>query len=375
MRPVSDAFLRTITGPHKMVAEARIVQPGQTGVDPDGVEIPILSGDVRLDASADVRSTVDLTTSGVGAWPSQPTDLITPYGPELWMRRGIEYGNGSREWVSLGYHRIYSVEQESAPDGPIRIAARDRMAGLIDARMLAPVQFSPNHTVRQFFDRLVLEVYPWAVIEYDFLPEAIAVNRTIVVEEDRYGALLDMARSLGRVIYWDHAGKLQVRKPPDVATPAYEVSYGRNGVLVEMSRSLTRDGVYNAVVAYGEAPDDRPPVRAVARDMNPASPTYWYGPFGQVPRYYSSPLITTPEQAASAAAAMLARSIGLPYSVDFSMVPNPALEPLDRVRIRYRDGSTIHVIQTLTVPLTAGGVMEATTREQTSVQIETGEAL
>lgn len=375
MRPVSDAFLRTITGPHKMVAEARIVAPGQTGTDPEGVTIQILSGDVRLDASADVRSTVDLTTSGVGMWPSSPSDLITPYGPELWVRRGIEYGNGQREWVSLGYHKIYSVEQDEAPDGPIRIAARDRMAGLVDARMLAPVQFNPNHTVRQFFDRLVLEVYPWAVIEYDFLPEAIAVNRTIVVEEDRYAALFDMARSLGRVMYWDHAGKLQIRKPPDVATPAYEVSYGRNGVLVEMSRSLTRDGVYNAVVAQGEAPDDKPPVRAVARDMNPVSPTYWYGPFGQVPRYYSSPFITNTEQAASAAAAMLARSIGLPYSVDFTAVPNPALEPLDRVRIRYRDGSTVHVVQTLTIPLTPSGAMEATTREQTNVAIEIGEDL
>src|SRR5690606_16258439 len=102
MRPVSDAFLRTITGPHKMVAEARIIAPGQTGTDPEGVTIQILSGDVRLDASADVRSTVEQTTSGVGMCPSSRSEMITAYGPELWVRSGIEYGNGQREWVSIG---------------------------------------------------------------------------------------------------------------------------------------------------------------------------------------------------------------------------------------------------------------------------------
>lgn len=375
MRPVSDRFLRTIVGSHKMCVEARVVEPGQTGTSPTGTVIPILDGDVRLDASAQVRSTVDLLTDGTNKWASDASALLAPYGKELWVRRGIEYGNGQREWVSLGYHRIYRAQQDDAPNGPIRLEARDRMAGLIDARMLHPVQFGPNHTIKQFFDRLVLEVYPWATIEYDFNPNAIAVNRTVVVEEDRYAALLDMSRALGRVIYWDHAGKLQVRKAPDPKSPVWEASSGRGGVLVRLSRTLTREGVYNAVVAYGEAADDKPPVRAVARDMNPISPTYWFGPFGQVPRYYSSPLITTSDQAASAALAMLARSIGLPHQIDFSFVPNPALEPLDPVRVSTRLDSSIHVLETLTVPLTSQEPMSATTREMAPGGLEAGEEL
>lgn len=375
MRPVSAKFLRTIHGSHKMCVEARIVDPGQTGTDPAGAVIPLLDGDVRLDASAQVRSTVDISTDGYNKWAADASALLAPYGKELWVRRGIEYGNGQKEWVSLGYHRIYSVSQDDAPNGPIRIEARDRMAGLIDARMLVPVQFSPNHTVKQFYDRLVLEVYPWAEIEYDFDPTNIAVNRTVVVEEDRYGALLDMARALGRVMFWDHAGKLQIRKAPNPSKPVWEVSAGRGGVLVSLSRTLTREGVYNAVVAYGEAADDKPPVRAVARDMNPASPTYWFGPFGQVPRYYSSPLITTQDQASSAALAMLARSIGLPHQVDFSFVPNPALEPLDPVRVSTMSGSSIHVVETLTVPLTSQDPMSATTRQLAAGGLEAGEEL
>lgn len=369
MRPVSSDFRNAVTGSHTAVFEARVVDPGQTGTDPDGITIPILGGDVQLDVSAESRSTVDLTTDGRGQWNT----AITPYGPELWIRRGIDLGGNHLEWVSLGYHKIYTVEQDQAPDGPIRLAGRDRMAGLIDSRMIAPKQFGANHTVRQFFELLVLETYPWAVIEYDFNPDGITVGRGVVVEQDRYAALLDMARSLGKVMHWDHAGVLQVRKPPNPTRPVYEVATGPGGVLVELSRSMDREGIYNAVVATGEAGDDKPPARGVARDMNPASPTYWFGPFGQVPRFYSSPLLTTDGKARTAAATLLQRVTGLPYSIDFGMVPNPALEPLDPVRIRHRDGSEIHVIQTLTVPLTPGETMAATTREQTDANIETGD--
>src|SRR5690606_40052531 len=98
---------------------------------------------------------------------------------------------------------------------------------------------------------------------------------------------------------------------------------------------LSRDGVYNAVVARGEGADTETPIQAVVVDDDPDSPTYWHGPFGQVPRFYASPLITDVAQAKSAAASLLKRSLGLPYSVSFGTIVNPALEPLDPIRITY----------------------------------------
>lgn len=371
MRPVTDAFLRTIRGSHRMVAEARIVDPGQTGIDPDGTVISILDGDVKLDATADIRSTVDLTTDGTRAWSQ--SGLFTPYGPELWIRRGVEFGSGAREWVSLGYHKVYGVEQDEPPDGPLRLEGRDRMSLIKDARMLSPRQFTKTATVNNVFTTLVHEVLPLAVMAFDFDPLAVTVGRTVVVEEDRYAALLDVARSLGKVMFWDHAGVLQVKDAPDPTVPVFEVNSGANGVMVSMARSMSRDGIYNAVVASGEAGDDKPPVRSVARDMNPLSPTFWAGDFGKVPRFYSSPLLTSTGAAASAARALLARSLGRPFNIDLTLVPNPALEPLDPIRIRHRDGSDVHLIETIDVPLTAAGIMSATTKEQTGLNIETGD--
>ncbi|MEV0725999.1 DUF5047 domain-containing protein [Micromonospora purpureochromogenes] len=369
MRPVSERFLRTVRGSHQMVARARVVEAGQTGVNPVGVEIPILGGDVQADADADVRSTLELTTEGHGMWPDQAADLIAPYGNELFVERGIHYGNGATEWVSLGYFRIYSSEQDDAPSGPIRVSARDRMSGIVDGRLTAPRQFPVSMTFGAVVLALVGEIYPWAIVEWDDSTSSQPIGRQVIAEEDRYAILNDLVTSVGKIWWWDHRGVLVIRTPPSPSAPVWDVNHGQGGVLVSFGRRLTREGVYNAVVATGEAADTTTPVRAVVVDANPTSPTFWGGAFGKVPRFYSSPFITTASQARSAAASMLSKQLGLPYSVDYSVVPNPALEPYDPVRVIYPGRTEVHVNDRLTIPLTPTAAMPASTREQTTVLV------
>jgi hypothetical protein len=137
-------------------------------------------------------------------------------------------------------------------------------------------------------------------------------------------------------------------------------------VLVTSARRLTSKGVYNAVVASGEATDTNPPVSAVAIDNDPNSPTYFYGPFGKVPRFYSSPFITSTDQAFSAASTDLRRQFGLPYTISLDAIPHPGLEVWDPVRVlpSVRDSWTTHALETMTIPLTHDGAMTATSREQ-----------
>jgi hypothetical protein len=369
MRPVSDAFLRTIRGSHQMVAEARVVAPGLTGVNPPGTTIPILSGDVQVDGTADIRSTLDLVTEGRGMWPTDADGLLAPYGNEIFVRRGVQYGNGGTEWVSLGYHRILRPEQDRAPDGPIRIAAQDRMAGIIEAQLVEPRPYASTVTYGAVVADLIGEVYPWATIEWDDTTDDRLLGRAVVADQDRYKFLADLITAVGKIWYWDHRGVLVIRTPPSPTDPVYEVNHGAGGVLVTLSRRLTREGIYNAVVATGEGADTQTPVRAVVVDDNSRSPTYWGGPFGKVPRFYSSPLITSAEQATSAATSMLTRSLGTPYSMDYTAVPNPALEPYDPVRVSYPGRAEVHVNDRLTIPLVADGALSASTREQTAIQI------
>ncbi len=374
MRPVSDAFLRTVRGGHKMVARATVCTTFQSGTAPVGTVIPIIAGSVTVDGTADIRSTLDLTTDGTRMWPTTTSStLLLPYGNEVYVERGIYYGGDTAEYVGLGYFRIQQPDQQQPPNGPIRIAGRDRMAGLIDGRLLAPVQFLAGTTLGAIVDTLVFDVYPSATIEWDDATDTLTLSRSLLTESDRYGFLDDLISSVAKIWYWDHRGVLVIKSLPDPAVPVFDISSGAGGVLTAMKRQLARDGVYNAIVATGEAADSQPPARGVAYDNNPDSPTYFFGTFGPVPKFFSSPYMTTDAQCAAAAATMLQSNLGLAYSVDLSLVPNPALEPYDPVTCRAArtEPAETHVLSKLTVPLAAAGAMSATTRNQTVVLIGT----
>lgn len=372
MRPVSSAFLEVVRGSHKIFSRARILTAYQEGVSPTGTAIPIVDGSVRADAKSDVRCTVDLTTSGNRRWPSDVTDLLTPYGNELFVERGVDYGNGTIEVVSLGYFRIDSVDQDDGPDGVIRITGSDRMAGLIDGRLTVPVQFHKGTSIAEVFDTLVLEIYPSVTILFDFDANTASFVTDHIAEEDRFAFLNDIVTSRGKIMYFDYKGQLRIEDPPDPSTPVFEINSGQNGVMVVLQRELTRDGVYNAVVASGQSTDtsDAPPT-AIAFDNNMSSPTYWFGRFGKVPRYFSSSFIESDDGAASAALSILRQALGLPYNITLTSVPNPALEAFDPILVSFRDGSSTHIIDSLNTPLTALSAQTLSTR--TRIDLEAGE--
>lgn len=365
MRAVSDRFLTTLRGSHQMSARARVVQTFQTGTDPDGTEISVLDGDTLHDTSAE-RASLRLVTEGRRMFPRRGNLLLYPAGNEIFVERAVQFGGGTSEWVSLGYYRIEEPDQGEAPDGPIRILGKDRMVGIIRGRLLAPVPFAAGDTYNDVIEQLVLDVYPSATIEWDS-GASTQLGRDLIAETDRYKFLNDLITGLGKIWYWDHRGVLVIRNLPSNDSPVWDVDGGEGGVLLQMRRTLSREGVYNGIVATGEGADTAESIRAVAVDANPASPTYWGGPFGKEPNFITHPSITDPAQAQTAAEAELRKQLGLRYSADFTAVPNPALEPWDPVRVRHRDGNETHILDQVRIPLTSQQPMTAQTREQTVV--------
>lgn len=367
MRPVSARFLAAVSGSHRMVSRARIVPAGLTGVTPDPAlvlaTLNIESGSVTLDSTAAVRGTLDVSCDGV-LWPASATDPLTPYGNELFVERGVVFGDGSREWVSQGYYRIDSIEQADAPHGAIEISGSDRSAGIADARIPYPLTFAAGATADSVIQALVLGAYPWASFDLDPSLGTSVLGAAQVTTDDRAGFLTDIITSYGMVGYWDYRGIFVVSVPPSTSSPVATIAAGRGGVLSTLSRTLNRDSVYNAVVASGEQlSDDTAPVSAMVVDDDPSSPTYWFGAFGQVPQFYSSSFLTTPPQCYSAAQSILSQSTGLPYSVDFGQVPNPALEPLDPIQLVYPGRKEGHVISQVVIPLDATSAQTAQTRQ------------
>lgn len=360
-----------------MVSRAKVCTTFQTGTTPTGTEISIVAGDVKSTADGMIRSTLSLSTAE--KWPVNQSSLITPYGNEIYVERGLDFGNGQREWVGLGYYRIDTPEQSDVPDGVVTIAAPDRMQGIIDAKFLAPRQFPASVSRGSLVTTLITEVYPSAVITWDDAGVRDApVGRAIIVEQDRAQCLMDLVTSLGKIGYWRYDGVFRIETPPSITGAAsWNINAGSNGVLVHLSRSLTRAGARNAWVATGEAGDTTPPARGVAIDNNPLSPTYYYGPFGPAPDFFSSPFLTDNALAVTAARSLLRKSLGLPYQIKLSNIVNPALEPYDVIVVEYPEAgksrslrSEVHVIDSVTVPLVIDQAQDIDTREQLVQLIE-----
>jgi len=361
-------FADLISGSHTARFAAIAPIGFQTGTDPQGEPLPIIGGGVTFDATADVWASGDLTVSA--AWPGPTNETLTVFGGEVFLARGVETGAGGVAWSPLGYFRISDATQDAAAKGPIRLTLDDRMMTIIESRLIFPRVYEPTTTVQAAVEDLVLDVYPNAVIEFEDGTGATLIGRQVTVEENRYDGLVDFADGLGQIAYFDERGVLLFRNVPDATEPVWTVKAGPGGVQVNASRKLTRDRVYNAVVARGEGMDDIPPVQAVAYDASPTSPTRWGGPFGMIPRFYASPFITTVPQARSAATSILRRSIGAPYTVSLSVVPNPAMRPYDAIRVIYDDASReMHVVDKFTLPFDVTTAAGIATREQTTTYV------
>jgi hypothetical protein len=361
MRNVTEAFISALRGSHRMVSDVRILTSYQEGVQPEGTLLSTIRGSVTLSSTANIRGSATVLIGDV-TWPQLNDDLLTPYGNEAFIRRGIDYGNGTIEWVSLGYFRLDDVSQSTNSKYPLQITCYDRMIGIIEARLLTPVQFFAGITVGEIVETLVWEVYPDATIEWDDDTHGIIVTRTQIAEQDRYGFLNDLITSYGKIMYFDYRGMLVIESVPSTTESVFDVNAGAHGVLISASRSRTREGVFNAVVVNGIGADTAEPVFAAVIDNESTSPTNYNGRFGKVPYFYTSTFITTTDQAFAAAGSLLSRTTGLPYSVDFDAIVNPALVPYDTIAVSEGTTRELHVLDTIDIPLDAESSMTANTR-------------
>lgn len=374
-------FAEVVYGSHRMVAEAYVLSTFQTGNNPAGTQVDIIDGDVHMDATAEIFASLELTTNGMderrrSRFPRRAGDLLAPYGTEVFVRRGVDIGSEIM-WSPLGYFRLEDAEQLRASDQPIRLSGQDRMSRIIKGRLMVPRQFRRTATFAEVAANLVTDIYPAAVITFDDDSGEATIGRTMLVEEDRYAGLLDLAESLGKVVYFDGEGVLRFEDPPPADDLVWHLKAGYHGVLADNDRYVSDDGMANAIVVRGEGGDTVAPVLAIVVDDGPNSPTRFFPPddptelwFGQVPDFYSSPLVTTQGQGVSAGTSLLRRRIGMPYHIGWTSVVNPALRPRHAIRVTQKDGNRErHLVETLSIPLAHGRGMTGTTMEQTNVRI------
>lgn len=376
MLAVSSGFLAALAAPQRVTCRADVSKAGVRLFS----GLPVLDGEVEVDVTQITRRSVTLelaprlrtgTYTDCSTTPTAPGDPLGHYGQEISVSWGLTYPDDSTEWLPLGVFRIDDVDGSLLDDEPVLVRGVSREAFVADARFTSP-RTASGPSAQSLIGTLIHEVLPGVEVVASASMDR-RVPRT-TWDEDRWGAITDLADSIAAVVYADAYGRFVIADAPTVSTPpVWRVAAGPGGVLVSARATASRRRIYNAVVVRGESPSsDSPPVRAEARDTAASSWTRWGDPatgaFGMVPRFMYLPTVTTEEQALAVARAQLYRHLGAAAALDLSSVPNPALEGGDVVDIITdpTDPAGVvrrHAVDAFTVPLSAGGRFPMLTRD------------
>lgn len=355
--PPSLRFLPALAHSHRVLTEVVLFRTDGTAEALDHT-----GGEVTVDAGSAVRRTCTVHLPDPALIPRSPADQLSVHGARIRISYGLEHADGLRETVPLGAFRLDEVDGD-VDTGPVTLTGSSLEAAIIDDRFIEPRRLGSATSALGGISSLIEETLPDAVI----LPEVADASvgaRTWDQQDDRWEACRELATALGADIGTDADGRFVVRKLPDVDAEhvVWEVAAGEGGALVSAVRGMTRRGVYNSVTAVGEnAEEDVPPVTATVQDEDPGSPTYVYGPFGRVPLFYSSPLLTSTHAAAAAAASLLRARRRPNARADLTALPNPCLEPGDVLRVLYGGGEReLHQVRALRYDL-GTGAMDITT--------------
>ncbi|PAX85003.1 DUF5047 domain-containing protein, partial [Streptomyces albidoflavus] len=280
--PVSERFLARLAESHEVVTRVQLML-----TDGQVIDVAHTGGSVTVDRGQAIRRTCTVTCPDPALLPRTPADQLATYGSRLLISRGVAYGDGSTELVPLGLFRLDSVDGDVS-EGPVQLQGKDLSAVVADDKLTAP--YSASGTVVGAVTALIQRSLPGASVIAE-IEDAPIGRRTWDVEADPWEAAREVAAAAGADVFANADGEFVIRTLPDLllTAPAWAVEAGDGGVYISGSVGMTSDGVYNGVLARGESTSDNlPPVSALAVDSDPTSPTYWDGPYGRRPMFYSS---------------------------------------------------------------------------------------
>lgn len=348
MWPVSSRFLTAITQSHHVTSRVELWY-GATKLDAD---LTVVSGSVSGQRSQ-VRRTMSLTVTAETAKLRRTLwEQVALPGVEVRAFRGIQFLDGSQTEIPLGVFVTQTPKIDEATGAIVFGACNDRMQRVIDYTFEAPRTASAGFTYAQQIQQLLGEaVAGLAYVDDSGNGDAVPAS---IWETDRAGAVTQLATAIGCEVAFDAQGSAVLRHVKTLSDPAdWTIAPTRN--MVSAAAQIDWTGAANVVVARGDQTDGTPPVFGIARDTNPASPTYWRGPMGPKTRQYASPLLTSNTMAGKAAATILAKSTGAQKQIDLTSIANPALDVGDRVDVTVLSAgwSERHVVDSFQISLTS----------------------
>lgn len=329
----------------------------------DGVrigDVEFQDGRVRCSSRARERRSLEISVAE-SSWPTNPDDILSPYG--VWLRAYVTVTMGEYSFPEIPvFAGKLSTVARMRWSGMLRVSAVDPMWQVNREPFDTPRQPSAGMSIPDTIRALLLEVFDESGLQ-DLSGSGATVPAGTVWDTApgaRGKAIDELAASIGAEIFAmptsvSPGGHFVLRPVPSLAgTVAWTLPDGAASVVESDQQSQSGLSVVNRWVVTSERMSEVAPVRAVVSNDDSASPTRYGGPMGRLTSFYSSPLISTEEQARTAGAAKLARSLGLARVRQLTVIANPALEAGDVLAVSV-DGEQVehHIVDEFELPLTA----------------------
>lgn len=366
MYSASASFKSAIVADHVVVAKAEVWNQDQKLVTLD-----IDKGSVKVDAKSAIRRTcsvhlvTDRTTANLV--PDTGFDTLSPFGNELRLYRGIQYLDGTEEYVPLGVFIMTDINIQDSNEGvEITVEGEDRSLKVSRNKWLEPYQVTSGSLEDAIKDLLKDR---FDDVQTNFPATNVTINQVILGaenENDPWKDAVELCELVGFDLFFDPNGIVVMRQFPSLDGAIVVASYveGDNNTITSISRNISSKETYNGVIYILEGSEVPTPIRVEAWDEDTTSPTYRFGVFGEAPTFITSNLLETEAQATTAAYLLLNRFIGAQESISWNGLVDPSLDANDVVYIRNTGAKVdrVVIIDSLDIPLAPEDSMTADAR-------------
>lgn len=315
--------------------------------------LPVVNGKISAKRTSSPRLNCSLTVA------LEPWKPLT-FGNNVHrarVYRGVE-SLGRREVLMQGEFRIDDVDRDET--GLVSLECSGLEQYIIDGRFIIPRVPPYGASTVGTIVNLIREILPGARVRMENTTNR-AITMTDVWERDRWDAIEDLAASIEAEVYVDARGDFVIADEPSVSgEPVIWLRQGAGGLQVSQTNTNTREQVYNAAVAMNQntVPGAAPVWGWVYVD-DPNDDLYYYGDFGQVPRFHLSQFYTQSWQCTRYARKLLINAVAKNAGLKLT---TPAtvwwLEVGDLVGVDMLDGTKeIHLLTEMNAGLGPEGVI------------------
>lgn len=337
-------------------------------------------GSVEVDARRSVRRSLSMTvvdTDGT-LLPTSETALLSPFaGNEVLVWRGVRFNDGSVAEVPLGVFRITHVAVQTGDEGTqLSISGEDRSWTIARRKFKSTFPVADNTNITTAIANVMADRAPEfstaGLAATDYTLTALVPGISSDVYADPWQFCQQLALAAGQELFIDPYGVIATQTITDLSntqTVAEFTTDRSSGVLLDLQREFSVEGVYNTVVLTVEGTGVGArgwQVTVTDNDSNSPSRVSLYG---EAPYELSTPFIkgsaSDTEQTSFVAGKVLQTVMGQPFT--FTCVPNPALDVRDVVRVQNTTVGvdTRAVVDSITIPFGASEPMTVNARALT----------